>query len=64
MAPEVRRADYLSYQAMFQDNLPRDVSLFNEYHALLDEHAKVACTKVPKCSGCCLQDICATGQSS
>ncbi len=64
LVPEARKADYHTYQAMFQDNLPRDVSLFNEYHALLDEHAKVACTKVPNCSECCLQDICATGQGS
>ncbi len=64
LAPEARKAGYHTYQAMFQDNLPADVSLFNEYHALLDEHAKVACAKVPKCSGCCLQDICATGLSS
>jgi endonuclease-3 related protein len=64
LAPEDRKTDYHSYQAMFQDNLPRDVSLFNEYHALLDEHAKVACAKAPRCSGCCLQDICATGQGS
>ncbi len=62
LAPETWKADYHGYQAMFQDNLPRDVSLFNEYHALLDEHAKVACAKTPRCSGCCLQDICATGQ--
>ena len=54
---------YDNYQALFQENLPQDVSLFNEYHALLDHHAKAACAKVPRCSGCCLEDICATGRA-
>ena len=58
---EERAAGYQTYQALFHDNLPRDASLFNEYHALLDHHAKVSCAKVPKCSGCCLEDVCATG---
>ncbi len=54
--------NYHGWQALFHDNLPSDVSLFNEYHALLDHHHKVACTKnSPRCDGCCLQDICTTG---
>ena len=53
---------YQACQALFQENLPGDATLFNEYHALLDHHAKVACLKkAPKCQGCCLRDICATG---
>jgi endonuclease-3 related protein len=59
---EEQTQSYSSYQALFHDNLPGDVALFNEYHALLDRHAKEACAKVPRCSGCCLQDVCATGQ--
>lgn len=62
--PADRRASYDAYQAMFQHNLPQDAVLFNEYHALLDQHAKVACTKVPNCSACCLEDICATGRGT
>ena len=54
---------YGAYQALFHDNLPHDAPLFNEYHALLDRHAKEACTKTPRCEGCCLRDICATGRS-
>jgi endonuclease-3 related protein len=57
------KAGYRIYQEFFHKNLSRDVSLFNEYHALLDHHAKVTCAKVPLCSGCCLKDICATGIS-
>ena len=52
---------YETCQALFHENLPADARLFNEYHALLDQHAKAACTKVPQCSGCALEDICATG---
>ena len=63
LMPEDPTPGYQTYQALFHDNLPRDAHLFNEYHALLDQHAKVACAKVPKCSGCCLQDICATGMA-
>ena len=54
--------NYHGWQALFHDNLPSDVTLFNEYHALLDHHHKAACTKnSPCCDGCCLQDICTTG---
>ena len=52
---------YMAYQALFHTNLPHDALLFNEYHALLDRHAKEACAKTPRCEGCCLRDICATG---
>ena len=61
---EGRRQDYHSYQALFHDNLPADAGLFNEYHALLDRHAKEACTKKPQCAGCCLLEVCATGRGS
>lgn len=56
-------SDYSAYQALFHDNLPRDAYLFNEYHALLDRHAKEACAKVPRCAGCCLREVCATGRA-
>ena len=62
--PQNSKAGYQAYQEMFHENLNRDVSLFNEYHALLDRHGKVTCAKVPLCSGCCLKDICATGLST
>ncbi len=55
---------YRAYQDLFQDNLDHDTGLFQEYHALLDRHAKEACAKVPRCSGCCLLDLCATGQDN
>ena len=55
------RNTYADYQAVFHDGLPADAGLFNEYHALLDQHAKAACRKEPLCSSCCLLDFCPTG---
>ena len=45
------------------DVIQIDAQLFNEFHALWDRHAKEACAKTPRCQGCCLLDICPTGQS-
>ena len=65
LAPQGRRPTYAAYQSLFQDNLPADAALFNEYHALLDHHAKLTCTKRdPRCDGCCLIDLCPTGRTS
>jgi endonuclease-3 related protein len=62
LAPAGKKSDYHAYQGLFHIALPQDVALFNEYHALLDQHAKQACNKTPKCRGCCLRDMCRTGQ--
>ena len=62
LAPPGRNPGYGKYQALFQDNLPAETPLFNEFHALLDHHAKVTCVKTgPRCPGCCLADLCPTG---
>ena len=59
------RRSYDSYQALFQQNLPTDAVLFNEFHALLDRHAKVTCVKrEPRCMECCLADLCPTGSGA
>jgi endonuclease-3 related protein len=49
---------YEHLRATFEAKLPADVSLFNEYHALIVQHAKVACKKRPTCAGCCLARTC------
>ena len=61
LIPQNQVVTYQACQELFHENLPNDVLMFNEYHALLDQHAKETCVKVPKCQGCCLEDICATG---
>ena len=58
-----KKTGYEECQSRFQESLPADVQLYNEYHALLDQHAKVACAKVPRCVDCCLLDLCLTGRS-
>ena len=62
LAPD--QETYAAYQELFHRALPKDVPLYNEYHALLDRHAKDTCRKRPLCAGCCLLDICATGLRS
>ncbi|MCH8974010.1 MAG: hypothetical protein IH869_02930 [Chloroflexi bacterium] len=61
IAPEPR--SYGAYQALFEDALPADAPGYNEYHALLDAHAKAVCTKrEPRCGACALLDLCPTGK--
>jgi endonuclease-3 related protein len=50
--------NYSAYQAFFRDNLPADVGLFNEYHALLVQLAKDVCRQRPICPRCCLNSLC------
>jgi endonuclease-3 related protein len=45
---------YEELRALFMENLPPDVALFNEYHALIVQHAKEHCRKRPRCAGCAL----------
>ena len=42
----------------FESNLPKDLKLFKEFHALLVELGKRFCKKEPSCEGCPLSDIC------
>ena len=42
---------------LFEANLPRDVRLFNEFHALLVEVGKKHCRKAPVCAGCPLEHL-------
>ncbi|MDE2765172.1 MAG: endonuclease [Chloroflexota bacterium] len=58
--PESR--SYEGYQALFEERLPPDAALFNEFHALLDVHAATICGKrAPRCGECPLRDVCAYG---
>ena len=46
-APEVD--SYRAYQEVFHRALLADPALFNEFHALLDQHAKATCKKNSAC---------------
>ncbi len=54
---------YAAYQSLFMANLPSDVRLFNEYHALLVKLAKEVCKTSPLCRDCCLNTT-DTGKSN
>ena len=56
------REDYGSWQCMFEGALPPDAPLFNEYHALIDRHAKTFCRKEPLCDQCFLREDCSYGR--
>ncbi|MBW3002520.1 endonuclease III domain-containing protein [Candidatus Woesearchaeota archaeon] len=49
---------YEELQGLFHEKLKKDAVLFNEYHALIVEHAKRFCKKVPDCAGCPLIGFC------
>ena len=46
------RTSYHAIQRLFMDNLPHDVALFNEYHALIVAHGKEICRPRPLCPSC------------
>lgn len=43
---------YSGIQALCMDLLPKDVCLYNQYHALIVSTGKFFCRKVPQCSEC------------
>ena len=45
-------ADYHRIQQFFHDELPSDVPLYNEFHALLVRVGNAHCRRTPKCEGC------------
>jgi endonuclease-3 related protein len=49
---------YEALRAIFEQVLPSDVALFNEYHALIDHHAKQVCRPKPTCEACFLRTRC------
>lgn len=52
------QAGYDEVRDLFMANLPNDVALFNEYHALIVEHCKEHCRSKPLCGECHLRFRC------
>jgi len=50
-------ADYEQLRELFQSNLPEDIQLFNEYHALLVRLGKEFCKPKAQCPGCPLEKL-------
>lgn len=53
---------YEDMRQAFETELAKDVPVFNEFHALLVEHAKRHCKSKPDCSFCCLSPECSLTQ--
>ena len=49
---------YELIRKFFEEKLGEDVALYNEFHALIVQHAKMVCKKQPECQGCCLIKNC------
>ena len=52
-----RKDTYDEIQRKFLDALPRDVRLFNEYHALIVQTGKLYCKSAAACENCPLNEV-------
>ncbi|MEA3429741.1 MAG: endonuclease [Nanoarchaeota archaeon] len=52
------KSTYEEWQKLFHKNLKEDLKQFQEYHALIVEHAKRYCKKKPLCNICILKENC------
>jgi endonuclease-3 related protein len=50
-------AGYEEVRMLFESSLPREVQLYNEYHALLVRLGKEHCKTKAQCPGCPLEDL-------
>ena len=56
------KADYQVMKDYFEDHLPHDAKMFNEYHALIVRLGKEFCRKQPNCDECPLADLLPDGK--
>lgn len=52
--------DYDDLQNFFFQRLPNSLQIFQEFHALIVQHAKQFCSSKPQCDDCPLFDMCET----
>jgi len=52
---------YESVKKFFEVSLPKNVEVYQEYHALIVELAKRYCKSKPDCRECCIRRFCKTG---
>jgi len=55
--------DYDSIQSYFRRNVPDDLYVYQEYHALMVALAKHACRARPRCGACPLLEVCRHGRA-
>lgn len=51
-------ARYEIIRGCFEQELEKDVRIFNQYHALIVVHVRDVCKKKPMCEKCCLRVMC------
>jgi endonuclease-3 related protein len=49
---------YEDLKTYVEENIPKDLTIYKEFHALIDEHAKKYCKSTPRCGGCFLKNFC------
>ncbi|MFN7065419.1 MAG: endonuclease III domain-containing protein [Aquificaceae bacterium] len=56
--------DYDSLKDFFERSLPKDLELYKEFHALIDEHGKRYCKSTPLCGECPIKGECLSASLS
>jgi len=55
---------YETLRGQFERRIRKNVSRYNEYHALIVHHGKEVCRARPRCHTCCLAVVCPTVRSA
>ncbi|WP_293444122.1 endonuclease [Persephonella sp.] len=55
---KTKNISYKKLQKIIQQNIPKDVNIYKEFHALLVELGKNYCKRKPVCINCPLNDMC------
>ena len=53
---------YEALKRFVESQIPPNVEVYKEFHALIDEHSKRVCCKKPHCHACFLRERCPTAQ--
>jgi endonuclease-3 related protein len=54
----IKELKYEKLRRFFESNLPRELEVYKEFHALIDRLGKTYCKVKPNCPGCPLEDGC------
>lgn len=52
------KISYTELKSMIEQNIPVDIKIYNEFHALIVYHGKEYCRKIPACDLCAVNDLC------
>lgn len=54
----IKEPKYEALRELFESNLPKDLEIYKEFHALIDKLGKTYCKTNPQCSACPLVNEC------